>query len=192
MLHFQSKNNAKLAWNFVSKCWIFSPNCDIQRVIGNHIRAHRKIPNNFSKIEFLICAFLITFYSCPSSKNDLEVRNSILKSCFKLFKFILCVRIWLPIALWMPKIVRKYISYIPDAFGTIWWKNSQHFWKHFHSVLRYFCFESETKFIHGLWKLILNEVLKQKSCTVKLLSYVSSLSDDCDILVTWYWQCSSL
>ena len=47
--------------------------------------------------------------------------------------------------------------------------------------LRYFSFESEAKLSVKIWKIrfFKNEVLNQKSGTVKVLGYVSSVSDDC-------------
>ena len=47
--------------------------------------------------------------------------------------------------------------------------------------LRYFSFESEAKLGIKIWKIrfFKNEVLNQKSGTVKILGYVSTVSDDC-------------
>ena len=47
--------------------------------------------------------------------------------------------------------------------------------------LRYFSFESEAKLRVKIWKIRFSktEVLNQTSDTVKVLGYVSSVSDDC-------------
>ena len=122
--------------------------------------------------------FFKELHSCLSQKVDLWVRNSIFENVFKI---VLSYQIWVLVTFWMSGSDRGHISNILWMLEAILRKqNFFMFLKILASLLSNFGFKMKQIWEQNFWKcrFFKNEALNQKSGTVKVLGYMSTLSDD--------------
>ena len=118
-------------------------------------------------------------HSCPNKKIWFMGPNSIFENVFEI---ILSDQIWVLVGFWMSGNHWGHILNILWVLEAIWEKIIFFiFLKIFASLLSNFGFKMKQNWVQNFWKcrFFKNEALNQKSGTVKVLGYASTISDDC-------------